>query len=193
MVSLIQREMVVGQGDGMAMRRRVGLMEGLAAAEGEDGDASDADEEADGGFRDEAGEWEVGCGADDVGRGPAWDEGGVERVGAESGGERTEAKDGFHGCVLGFVNGNSLLESMMRAEMEANGGLGRGSLSLRVVGRRGEWVRGTAMEQRHERTEVHPDQWGAAAQPEESFGGAAEGAIDGDYGGEREREVVAGV
>lgn len=63
----------------------------------------------------------------------------MERVGAEGGGERTEAEDGFHGCVPGFVNGNSLLESTMRAGMEANGGFGRGSLSLRVVGRRGEW------------------------------------------------------
>lgn len=63
MVSLIQREMVAGQVTGLA--------EGSAAAEGEEGDACDADEETDGGFGDDAGDWEGGCGADEVGRGPA--------------------------------------------------------------------------------------------------------------------------
>ena len=71
MVSLIQRKMVVGQGDGVAMRRRVGLVAGSAAAEAEEGDAGDADEEADGRFWDDGADWEGGCGAGEVGRGPA--------------------------------------------------------------------------------------------------------------------------
>ena len=64
----------------------------------------------------------------------------MEREGAEGGGECTEAKGGFHGSGPGLVNGFSFQESTMRAGMETNGGFGRVSLSLRVVGWRGEWV-----------------------------------------------------
>jgi hypothetical protein len=45
------------------------------------------------------------------------------------------------------VNRSSFWESTMRAGMEANGGFGRGSLTLRVVGRRSEWEGISVMEQ----------------------------------------------
>lgn len=86
----------IGQAAGLA---------GSAAAEGEEGDACDADEETDGGFRDDAGDWEVGCGDDERGVGdvhrPACDGGGLEREGVEGCAEREQAKRGFHGGGLG--------------------------------------------------------------------------------------------
>ena len=59
--------------------------------------------------------------------------------GDEGCGERQEAKGGFHGKAQGVGTECCGTQSGWRAVVLANGGFGSVSLSLRVVGWRGEW------------------------------------------------------